>query len=376
MGFTDDQALRDAGIRLFQLLMPIPLERQDVRQFAAGLTDVLVIEEKNPTLELLMRDALYDVADRPRVWGKRDEHGNVLVPYDSLLDADRLMPALRHHLGKRLGDRLVPVRTQPDRQLIPLSVNRAPYFCSGCPHNASTRVESGTLVGGGIGCHAMVAFMEPERTGDLVGLTCMGSEGAQWIGMSPFVVRKHLVQNLGDGTFFHSGSLAVRASIAAGIDITYKLLHNGTVAMTGGQDAQGAVDVPRIATMLMAEGVKRIIITTDDTDRLAGTALPKGVEVWDRSRLAEAQTRSRPGEGHHDPHPRPGLRRRAATRAQPRHDRDARLPGGHQPTDLRGLRRLRRPVELPVRTADRHAVRPQDSDPPDQLQLRFLLHEG
>ena len=289
LGFTDDEALRDAGIRLFQLLMPIPLERHDVRQFAEGLDEVLVIEEKNPTLELLVRDALYDVTDRPRVWGKRDEHGKVLVPYDSLLDAVRLMPALRHHLGKRLGDRLVPEQPKPERQLIPLSVNRAPYFCSGCPHNTSTRVEPGTLVGGGIGCHAMVAFMEPERTGDLVGLTCMGSEGAQWIGMSPFVERKHLVQNLGDGTFFHSGSLAIRASIAAGIDITYKLLHNGTVAMTGGQDAQGAVDVPRIATMLIAEGAKRIIITTDDTERLAGATLPQGVEVWDRSRIGEAQ---------------------------------------------------------------------------------------
>ncbi len=289
LGFADDQALRDAGIRLFQLLMPIPLERHDVRQFAAGLTDVLVIEEKNPTLELLMRDALYDVTDRPRVWGKRDGDGNVLVPFDSLLDAQRLMPALRHHLGNRLGDRLVPQRAQPARELIPLSVNRAPYFCSGCPHNTSTRVEPGTLVGGGIGCHAMVAFMEPERTGDLVGLTCMGSEGAQWIGMSPFVQRKHLVQNLGDGTFFHSGSLAVRASIAAGIDITYKLLHNGTVAMTGGQDAQGAVDVPQIATMLMAEGAKRIIITSDDPGRLANVSLPDGVEVWDRGRIGEAQ---------------------------------------------------------------------------------------
>ncbi len=250
---------------------------------------MLVIEEKNPTLELLVRDALYDTADRPRVWGKRDEHGNVLVPYDSLLDADRLMPALRHHLGTRLADRLTPERPKPQRQLIPLSVTRAPYFCSGCPHNTSTRVDPGTLVGGGIGCHAMIAFMEPERTGDLVGLTCMGSEGAQWIGMAPFVERKHLVQNLGDGTFFHSGSLAIRASIAAGIDITYKLLHNGTVAMTGGQDAQGAVDVPQIATMLMAEGAKRIIITTDDTDRLSGATLPAGVEVWDRARFDEAQ---------------------------------------------------------------------------------------
>ncbi len=256
LGFRSDDDLRAAGIRLWQLLMPIPLDRHDVRSFAEGLAEVLVIEEKNPTLEVLVRDALYDLTDRPRVWGKRDEERHILVPYDSLLDAERILPALRHHLGRRLADRLAPPPTKPDRNLIPLTVNRAPYFCSGCPHNTSTRVEPGTLVGGGIGCHAMVAFMEPERTGDIVGLTCMGSEGSQWIGMAPFVERQHLVQNLGDGTFFHSGSLAVRAAIAAGIDITYKLLLNGTVAMTGGQDAQGAVDADTIARMLLAEGVQ------------------------------------------------------------------------------------------------------------------------
>ncbi len=289
LGFVNDDDLRASGIRLFQLLMPVPLDRHDVREFAAGLSDVLVLEEKNPTLELLVRDALYDVADRPKVWGKRDEDGHVLVPYDGLLYADRLVPALRHHLGRRLADRLRPERPQPERQLIPLTVNRAPYFCSGCPHNTSTRVDEGTLVGGGIGCHAMVALMDPERHGDIVGLTCMGSEGAQWIGMAPFVERQHLVQNLGDGTFFHSGSLAIRASVAAGIDITYKLLHNGTVAMTGGQDAQGAVDVPDIARMLMAEGVARIIVTSDDPDRFDGETWPPGVEVRDRRRLDESQ---------------------------------------------------------------------------------------
>jgi len=289
LGFGSDDDLRSAGIRLLQLQMPIPLDRHDVRSFAEGLTDVLVIEEKNPTLEVLVRDALYDLADRPRVWGKRDEDRHVLVPYDSLLDAERILPALRHHLGKRLGDRLAAPQAKPDRNLIPLTVNRAPFFCSGCPHNTSTRVEPGTLVGGGIGCHAMVAFMEPERTGDLIGLTCMGNEGAQWIGMAPFVERDHLVQNLGDGTFFHSGSLAIRAAIAAGIDITYKLLLNGTVAMTGGQDAQGAVEADQLATMLLAEGVEQVIITSDDPDRVKALDVPDGVRVWDRSRIGEAQ---------------------------------------------------------------------------------------
>ncbi|NNE11076.1 MAG: indolepyruvate ferredoxin oxidoreductase family protein, partial [Ilumatobacter sp.] len=289
LGFETDDDLRAAGIRLFQLLMPIPLDRHDVRSFAEGLSDVLVIEEKNPTLEMLVRDALYDVPDHPHVWGKRDGEGHVLVPYDSLLEAERIIPALRHHLGKRLADRLAPPHVKPDRSLIPLTINRAPYFCSGCPHNTSTRVEPGTLVGGGIGCHAMVAFMEPERTGDIVGLTCMGNEGAQWIGMAPFVERDHLVQNLGDGTFFHSGSVAIRAAVAAGVDITYKLLLNGTVAMTGGQDAEGAVDGDKIAAMLLAEGVAEVIITSDDPDRYKALDVPAGVRVWDRSRLDEAQ---------------------------------------------------------------------------------------
>jgi indolepyruvate ferredoxin oxidoreductase len=289
LGFADDDALRSAGIRLFQLLMPLPLDRHDVRDFAAGLSDIVVIEEKNPTLEMIVRDALYDLAERPRVWGKRDAAGRVLVPYHGMLDADRIRPALRHHLESRLGDRLAPERERPDRTLIPLSVDRAPYFCSGCPHNTSTRVEPGTLVGGGIGCHSMVALMDPDRTGDIVGMTCMGNEGAQWIGMAPFVVRQHLVQNLGDGTFFHSGSLGIRATVASGVDITFKLLYNGAVAMTGGQEAQGAREVPDITRILMAEGVKQIIITSDDPDRFHGTDFPSGVKVWDRSRVAEAQ---------------------------------------------------------------------------------------
>ena len=288
LGLVRDEDLQAAGIRLFQILMPSPIDRGDIREFAKGLQEILVIEEKTPTLELLVRDALYDLSDRPRVWGKRDESGQLLVPLDSHLDAGRIVPALRHHLQARLGDRLTPAAPAP-RAMLPLAVNRAPYFCSGCPHNTSTRVEPDTLVGAGIGCHAMVAYMGPERTGELVGLTCMGNEGAQWIGMAPFVERTHLVQNLGDGTFFHSGSLAVRASVAAGVDITYKLLHNGTVAMTGGQDAQGAVDVPAIAAMLLAEGVRRVIVTSDEPGRFPRGAMPAGVDVWERERLDEAQ---------------------------------------------------------------------------------------
>ena len=290
LGLRDDDAIRAAGIRLFQLLMPVPLEPAQVREFAQGLAEVVVVEEKNPTLERLVRDALYDSNERPTVVGRRDDQGRPLIPADGMLEADRLIAPLRARLAARLEDRLAPLPTPAgERSLIALSVERAPFFCSGCPHNVSTRAEPGTLVGGGIGCHAMIGLMEPERVGDLVGLTCMGNEGAQWIGMAPFLERQHLVQNLGDGTFFHSGSLAIRATVAAGVDITFKLLHNGTVAMTGGQDAVGAVGVPDIVKMLLLEGVSKVIVTTDDLDRYDVDEFAEGVDVWHRTRLDEAQ---------------------------------------------------------------------------------------
>ncbi len=291
LGFKTDDDLRSAGIRLFQLLMPVPLDPAQVREFGAGLEEVLVVEEKNPTLEGLVKSALYDGTHHPTVVGRFDEHGVLLVQGEGTLDVDKLLVPIHQRLARRLGDRLPPIDqlVTPERPRIPLTVNRLPFYCSGCPHNASTRAEPGTLVGGGIGCHAMVALMEPERVGDIVGLTQMGGEGAQWIGISPFVERDHLVQNLGDGTFFHSGSLAVRAAVAAGIDITYKLLYNGTVAMTGGQDPEGQMSVPDVVKLLLLEGVARVIVTTDDVSRHDPVDFPPSVDIWDRSRLADAQ---------------------------------------------------------------------------------------
>ncbi len=291
LGLATDDDLRAAGVRLFQLLMPVPLDPAQAREFADGLDEVVVVEEKNPTLEGLLKSSLYDGAHHPRVVGRRDEHGDLLLPGHGTLDVDTLLAPLHARLSARIAARLRPLDevVRPQRTRIPLTVNRAPFYCSGCPHNRSTRAEPDTLVGGGIGCHAMVAMMDPERVGDIVGLTCMGGEGAQWIGMAPFVGRNHLVQNLGDGTFFHSGSLAVRAAVAAGVDITYKLLYNGTVAMTGGQDPQGQMSVPDVAAMLLLEGVERVIVTSDDPHRHPAGSFPSEVDVWDRSRFDEAQ---------------------------------------------------------------------------------------
>jgi len=288
LGFRSDQDLRDAGIRLFKLSMPVPLDIGQVREFAEGLAEVIVVEEKSSNLEWLVKDALFGRANHPVVVGRRNPDESALFPSTGTLEADAIAVRLRSRLATRLADRLAPAPPAP-RQLIPLSVARTPYFCSGCPHNTSTKVPDGALIGGGIGCHSMVLMMEPERVGHIVGLTAMGNEGAQWFGMAPFVDDEHIIQNIGDGTLFHSGMTAIRAAIANGSNITYKILYNGAVAMTGGQDPFGQLDVLPLVKVLLAEGVQQIIITTDDVSRYHAHDVPDGVRVWGRSRIVEAQ---------------------------------------------------------------------------------------
>ena len=229
---------------------PFRSNASTIREFAAGLEEIFVIEEKTPNVESRVKDALYNTSHRPRIVGEYDEFDRRLIKSHGALHADDLVGPLRSRLA-RLGDRLAPA--PPVRERIPLTVNRTPYFCSGCPHNRSTVTDPATAVGAGIGCHTMILLGGEERYGDITGLTCMGSEGTQWIGMAPFVDTPHLVQNIGDGTFFHSGQLAVTAAIAAGVNITYKLLWNGAVAMTGGQDPTGGIPLERVCRALLAQ---------------------------------------------------------------------------------------------------------------------------
>ena len=272
------------GVRVLRLGMTWPLEEDQLAAFAEGLRGVAVIDEKGDFLTESVRAGLYGAKHRP--------------PITTVADAATQLREWLQDRGIGLADDspvAIPTATGPRRSL-PLAVaNRTPHFCSGCPHNASTRVTGDSLVGGGIGCHAMVLLMDPARVGDVTGTTQMGGEGAQWIGMGPFVTERHLVQNLGDGTFFHSGSLAIRSLVAAGANVTVKLLHNGTVAMTGGQDPVGQQDLAGIVGLLRAEGVGRIVVTTDDVARTRG-ALPRGarrgpngVEIRDRADLADVQ---------------------------------------------------------------------------------------
>ncbi len=289
LGLETNDAVRSAGIRLLKMGMPMPFNPATMRSFANGLEQIFVIEEKLPNIESLLKDALYALPTRPTIVGKHDEAGDIMLPAWGALDADTIVPVLRKRLEGRLGDRLAPAKPTRIRVSVPLSVERAPAFCSGCPHNRSTEVPEGSLVGAGIGCHTMTLFMDEDRVGNIAGITAMGNEGTQWIGMAPFLDTPHLFQNLGDGTYFHSGQLAVQAAIASGVNITYKLLYNGTVAMTGGQDPQGQLPVADVARTLLTQGVARVLVTSDDPKNSSYKALPKSVEVWDRTRLIEAQ---------------------------------------------------------------------------------------
>ncbi|HYN90460.1 MAG TPA: indolepyruvate ferredoxin oxidoreductase family protein, partial [Thermoleophilaceae bacterium] len=290
----DGAALERAGIRVLKLGMISPLEPEIAREFARGLDEIVVAEEKGPFVEALLKEALYGTACAPRILGKHDERGEPLLPREGDLDADLIARAVAGRLAAR-GIRIdsVEARLRKLAEIhgrpaeLPMA-QRTPFFCSGCPHNSSVKAPEGTLVGGGIGCHTMV-LLDPEGKGEITGITQMGGEGAQWIGMAPFTDDSHLVQNLGDGTFHHSGSLAVRAAVAAGVNITYKLLYNAHVAMTGGQAIEGQLSVPDLTRWLELEGVRRIIVTTEDTSRYRGVKLSSIAELRDRKELLASQ---------------------------------------------------------------------------------------
>ncbi|HWE59286.1 MAG TPA: indolepyruvate ferredoxin oxidoreductase family protein [Solirubrobacteraceae bacterium] len=284
------------GLRLVQISMPWPLDFSQLRAFADGLETVLVVEDKLPFVEAQLKEALYRVPRGPWVLGKQDAEGRELLQVSSAVGADdvaralaRILPSagapdgLVAHMRAAVADRSDPL----DR--IALETKRTPYFCSGCPHNTSTRMGGEQLIGVGIGCHTMVALEPHDRRGHVLGMPQMGGEGAQWLGLEPFATESHFTQNLGDGTFHHSGSLAIRAAIAGGVNITYRLLYNDAVAMTGGQQPQGKMTVPNIVSELSAEGVSRIVITTPEPERYAGVSLPAIAAVRHRDDIGEVQ---------------------------------------------------------------------------------------
>jgi indolepyruvate ferredoxin oxidoreductase len=298
----DRRRASELGIRLLKVGMSWPLEPEGVLAFAHGLDEIVVVEEKRGVVESQLKEQLYNsrAASRPLVVGKQDERGEWILPPTGDLTPTRIARVLAKRIGRFHSSRDIEERARfleqqgPELGEPPPDTQRLPHFCSGCPHNTSTRVPEGSRAVGGIGCHYMASWMDR----DTFTFTQMGGEGASWIGQAPFTETPHVFQNLGDGTYAHSGSLAIRAAVAAGVDITYKILFNDAVAMTGGQPVEGGLTVERIVRQLAGEGVDPIVVVTVDTARYRGAgALPAGIEVRDRRDLDRVQQELRERRG-------------------------------------------------------------------------------
>jgi len=292
----------EIGIRVYKIGMSWPLERDGVRRFAEGLEEILVVEEKRAVIENQIKEQLYNCrADvRPRVVGKVDENGVQMQSSTGELSPTQVAKAIaariaKFHASQRLRERVALLEAK-ERRLATLdpAIERTPHFCSGCPHNTSTRVPEGSRAVAGIGCHFMALWMDR----DTETFTQMGGEGVPWIGQAPFSEDKHIFANLGDGTYFHSGFLAIRQAVAAGVNITYKLLYNDAVAMTGGQPLDGTLTVAQIAQELKAEGVRRVVVVSDEPDKHAlGAGFPTGTTIHHREELDAVQRDLREIEG-------------------------------------------------------------------------------
>ncbi|TDV37186.1 indolepyruvate ferredoxin oxidoreductase [Paraburkholderia caballeronis] len=294
--------LDQAGVRIYKVGLSFPLEMTRIDTFVEGLADVLVIEEKGPVIEQQIKDYLYNRRDsaRPTITGKHADDGAPRLPALGELRPSRILPVFAAWLAQhkpqldrreRVVDLVAPQILSNDAD----GVRRTPYFCSGCPHNTSTKVPEGSIAQAGIGCHFMASWMERDTTG----LIQMGGEGVDWAAHSMFTNTRHVFQNLGDGTYFHSGILAIRQAVAAKANITYKILYNDAVAMTGGQPVDGSISVPQIARQVEAEGVSRFVVVSDEPEKYDGhhTLFPKGTTFHHRGELDTVQRELRDTAG-------------------------------------------------------------------------------
>lgn len=298
----DARACADLGIRVYKVGMTWPLEPVGLRAFARGLDDILVVEEKHAFIESQMKESMYnwDEGRRPSIVGKYDENGEWILPSTGELTPARIAGVIarriqRFHDSEQMRNVLRWMEEKESELALPRAAfPRVPHYCSGCPHNTSTVVPEGSRALGGIGCHYMVTWM--DRATDT--FTQMGGEGVTWCGQAGFTETEHVFQNLGDGTYFHSGSLAIRQSVAAGVNITYKILYNDAVAMTGGQPVDGQLSVPQIAHQVRSEGVHTIVLLSDDIAKWNKRELfPSDVEFHDRKELDAIQKRLRTVKG-------------------------------------------------------------------------------
>jgi indolepyruvate ferredoxin oxidoreductase len=288
----DEVKANDMGLRLYKVACPWPLSQRELVEFASGLDLVMVIEEKRSLIEVQVKEELYGTANQPLTIGKKDEQGRWLFPVKGALDVNDIAIAigerlLRYHNNDELAGRVRRLKEVQDVLAITTDVGtRTPHFCSGCPHNTSTKVPEGMRAYAGIGCHYMSQWMDRSTEG----FTQMGGEGANWVGESSFSNREHVFQNIGDGTYNHSGSLALRWAVDTKTRVTYKILFNDAVAMTGGQPHEGALTVDMIARQVKAEGVERIALVTDEPDKYPATVeWPKGLTIHHRDDLDTVQ---------------------------------------------------------------------------------------
>ena len=300
LDITEEQA-GELGLRIYKVGMTWPLEPTGAARFAEGLQKVIVVEEKRSLLEIQLKEQLYGKFGTPAIVGKLDEDGKSLFQSEMALDSNQIAIAIGERLLALHGggidalrQRLEDIRAMRAPKGVIDILSRSFYFCSGCPHSSSTVLPEGSKGYAGIGCSWMAQAMDRSTTG----YTQMGAEGMSWVGEAPFSKRKHMFQNIGDGTYFHSGLLAIRAAVAANTNITYKILFNDAVAMTGGQRHDGHLDVPTIAHQVHAEGVKRIVVVSDEPEKYpAGIIWPQGLTVHHRDNINVIQEELREIEG-------------------------------------------------------------------------------
>jgi indolepyruvate ferredoxin oxidoreductase len=288
----DELKCNELGIRVYKVACVWPLSQRELKEFADGLDLIIVVEEKRSLIEVQVREELYGTANQPVCIGKRDEAGNWLFPVKGALDPNEVAICIGERLLKYGHNDEISARVARLKEFQRIAAEiadvaqRIPYFCSGCPHNSSTVVPEGMRAYAGIGCHYMAQWMDRST----LGYTQMGGEGANWIGEAPFSNRPHVFQNLGDGTYNHSGYLAIRAAIASNTNITYKILFNDAVAMTGGQPNDGGLTVPQVARQVAAEGAERVVVVTDEPHKYPrDTEWPAGLTIHHRDELNAVQ---------------------------------------------------------------------------------------
>ena len=363
------------GITTYKVGMVWPLDMASFREWAHDLEHIIVVEEKRKLIEVQIKEAIFDDRRGRRVTGWKNEAGETIFSVKQALDPVKIARTL----GTLLAfDGVESEALTARRALLDDAVRadnaeeiavRKPWFCSGCPHNTSTRLPEGARGYAGIGCHYMVRWMDRETEE----FTHMGGEGANWIGEAPFSNRRHVFQNLGDGTYNHSGVQAIRAALASGVNITYKILFNDAVAMTGGQPNEGGLTAQQIANELIAMGVKHVVGVYDPKEEIDLKSFPRADQNARARRARRRPARAAGGPRRLRHHLHPDLRRREAPPPQARPVPRPRPPRLHQPRRLRRLRRLRRAVQLCLHPAARDRVRPQAHHRPVELQQGLLL---